>query len=485
MNEFKFALIFSFLLMAIFLINYFLKIKRKNKALGKHVLVEFTGCSIDILEDATRVEQLMRAAAEEANATVINAIFIDSKRENSNFHRFSPYGISGVVVIQESHLAIHTWPEYQYAAVDIFTCGTDVDPMRAYDYLKKRFKARKGHYQEIGRGIPKHLQKVDLSRLVEDRREKQADSRNLFAGQETTISKPTTNSDTSAAYKEDLWFTDKDDSIALSLRHTGELLYSETSPYQRVRVIESYAYGKMLLIDDMVMTTEKDEFVYHEMIAHVPTFIHGAPKRILVIGGGDGGTIRELFKHACVEHITMVEIDKKVVEAATLHLPELSCEFNNPKLDLHIQDGIVFLQECEAEQYDMIVVDGSDPKGPAEGLFSPAFYKNVDRALKPNGVLNVQSEGPLFSQDAFIGLNHCLKAIFGQDSVASYLAYISTYPTGMWSFTTAIKGQALSPLSFDIAAATIFSEQQQLKYYTPQMHYAAYTLPPFVQDMLK
>ncbi|MFK7799552.1 MAG: polyamine aminopropyltransferase [Aureispira sp.] len=469
--------------MLLFLIKYVLKNKQKNKALGKHVLVEFTGCSIDVLEDATRVEQLMRAAAEEANATIINSIVIDSKRENSNFHLFSPYGISGVVVIQESHLAIHTWPEYGYAAVDIFTCGADVDPMRAYDYLKKGFEAQKGHYKEIGRGIPKHLQKIDLSRLVEDRSKKEVNSENLLTM--PTLATNSTKEEEVAKNKTNSWFTDKDDSIALSLRHTGELLYSETSPYQRVRVIESYAYGKMLLIDDMVMTTEKDEFVYHEMIAHVPTFIHGTPKRILVIGGGDGGTIRELFKHTCVEHITMVEIDEKVVEASRLYLPELSCEFDNPKLDLHIQDGIVFLQECEAEQYDMIVVDGSDPKGPAEGLFSPAFYKNVYRALKPNGVLNVQSEGPLFSQDAFVGLNYCLKDIFGKDSVACYLAYISTYPTGMWSFTTAIKGQALTPLRFDVAAATIFSEQEQLKYYTPQMHYAAYTLPPFVQDMLE
>jgi spermidine synthase len=426
-----------------------------SNALGRHILVEFFGCSADILNDVIRIEKSMVEAAKAAEATVIN----------STFHHFSPYGVSGVVVIQESHLAIHAWPEYQYAAVDIFTCGEEVDPWIAYDYLKQAFEATHGSSMEINRGQKQLLKRVNVDHLVEDRMEKEEDL--------------------ATKYKRDVWFTDKDENIALSLRHTGNLLYSADSPYQRVRVLESYAYGKALLIDNMVMATEKDEFVYHEMIAHVPTFIHGNPKRILVIGGGDGGTIRELFKHEGVEHITMVEIDEKVVEASTLHLPALSCEFNNPKLDLRIQDGIVFLQECEAEQYDMIVIDGSDPKGPAEGLFSPDFYKNAYHALKPNGVLNLQSEGPLFSQDAFIGLNHCLKDIFGQDSVACYLAYISTYPTGMWSFTTAIKGQALSPLSFDIAAASIFSEQQQLKYYTPQIHYAAYTLPPFVQDMLK
>lgn len=426
-----------------------------SNALGRHILVEFFGCSADILNDVIKIEKSMVDAAKAAEATVIN----------STFHHFSPYGVSGVVVIQESHLAIHAWPEYQYAAVDIFTCGEEVDPWIAYDYLKQAFEATHGSSMEINRGQKQLLKRVNVDHLAEDRTEKE----------ETLAPK----------YKRDVWFTDKDENIALSLRHTGNLLYSADSPYQRVRVLESYAYGKTLLIDNMVMATEKDEFVYHEMIAHIPTFIHGAPKRILVIGGGDGGTIRELFKHDCVEHITMVEIDEKVVEASTLHLPDLSCEFNNPKLDLRIQDGIAFLQECESEQYDMIVIDGSDPKGPAEGLFSPAFYENAYRALKTNGVLNLQSEGPLFSQDAFVALNHCLKDIFGKDSVACYLAYISTYPTGMWSFTTAIKGKELSPLSFDVAAATIFSEQQQLKYYTPQIHYAAYTLPPFVHNMLK
>ncbi|MGH1336646.1 MAG: polyamine aminopropyltransferase [Aureispira sp.] len=425
-----------------------------SKVLGRHVLVEFFGCSAETLNDVIQIETFMVEAAKAAEATVIN----------STFHHFSPYGVSGVVVIQESHLAIHAWPEYQYAAVDIFTCGEDVDPWIAYDYLKEAFEATHGSSMEINRGQKQHLKRTDVNHLAIERATKEE------------VLEP--------QYNRDVWFTDKDENIGLSLRHTGNLLYSANTPYQRVRVLESYAYGKTLVIDNMVMATEKDEFIYHEMIAHVPTFIHGAPKKILVIGGGDGGTIRELFKHECVEHITMVEIDEKVVEASTLHLPQLSCEFDNPKLDLRIQDGIAFLKECGTEQYDMIVIDGSDPEGPAKGLFSASFYKDVYRALKPNGVLNLQSEGPLFNTNAFLELNRCLKEIFGVDSVACYLAYISTYPTGMWSFTTAVKGATLNPLQFDLAAAAIFSEQEQLKYYTPEIHYAAYALPPFVKEML-
>jgi len=426
-----------------------------SNALGRHILVEFFGCSSTILNDVIIIEKAMVGAAKAAEATVIN----------STFHHFSPYGVSGVVVIQESHLAIHAWPEYQYAAVDIFTCGEEVDPWIAYDFLKKAFEADHGSSMEINRGQKQLLKRINVDYLSKDRELAEEELNPLF--------------------KRDVWFTDKDENIALSLRHTGNLLYNEVSPYQRVRVLESYAYGKTLLIDDMVMATEGDEFVYHEMIAHVPSFVHGNPKRVLVIGGGDGGTVRELFKHKSVEEIVMVEIDEKVVEASRLHLPQLSCEFDNPKLDLRIQDGIQYLKKCEAAAFDLIIIDGSDPEGPAEGLFSPEFYTDVYRALKPEGVLNLQSEGPLFNTEAFLDLNQCIGEIFGRDSIACYLAYISTYPTGMWSFTMAQKGKELKYTDFNLADAAIFSEQHNLQYYTPEIHYAAFALPPFVRKMIE
>lgn len=425
-----------------------------SNALGRHILVELFGCSANILNDVISIEKAMVDAAKAAEATVIN----------STFHHFSPYGVSGVVVIQESHLAIHAWPEYRYAAVDIFTCGEEVKPWVAYDNLKKALEAEHGSSMELNRGQKELLKRINVDYLVKNR----------MLTAEVLAPK----------FKRDVWFTDKDENIALSLRHTGDLLYNEVSPYQRVRVLESYAYGKALLIDDMVMATEKDEFVYHEMIAHVPAFIHGNPRRALVIGGGDGGTIRELFRHESIDEIVMVEIDEKVVEASKLHLPQLSCAFDNPKLDLRIQDGIQYLKECDSEAFDLIVIDGSDPEGPAKGLFSPNFYEDVYRALKPNGVLNLQSEGPLFNTVAFLDLNHCISQIFGQGSVACYLAYISTYPTGMWSFTIAQKSKDLTYTAFDLAAAAIFSQQHDLQYYTPEIHYAAFALPPFVRKMI-
>lgn len=426
-----------------------------SDALGRHILVEFFGCSATILNDVVIIEDSMVSAARAAEATVIN----------STFHHFSPYGVSGVVVIQESHLAIHAWPEYQYAAVDIFTCGTEVDPWIAFDYLKKAFEAAYGSSMELKRGQLALMQRIDVNYLIKDRAENEE------------ILNP--------AFKRNVWFTDKDENIALSLRHSGNILYDKKSEFQRVRVLESYAYGKTLAIDDMVMVTEKDEFVYHEMITHVPRYIHGDPKKVLVIGGGDGGTIRELFKHEGIEEVVMVEIDDNVVEASKLHLPQLSCEFDNPKLTLLIDDGIQYLKNCDDAVFDMIIVDGSDPEGPAEGLFSESFFRDAYRVLKANGILNLQSEGPLFNTEAFLDLNKCISKIFGAQSSACYLAYISTYPTGMWSFTTAQKNKALDYAAIDFASAAIFSENNQLKYYTPEMHMAAFALPPFVKEMIK
>jgi len=426
-----------------------------SNTLGRHILVEFYGCNSEILNDVITIEKSMVNAAKEAQATVIN----------STFHHFSPYGVSGVVVIQESHLAIHTWPEYKYAAVDVFTCGEVVNPWIAYDFLKKAFEADQGSAMEINRGQKDLLKRIDVDYLSNHREEVEKEV------------KPT--------YKRDVWFTDKDENVALSLRHTGELLYHAKSPYQTVRVLNTYAYGKMLSIDNMVMVTEKDEFVYHEMIAHVPMFVHGQVKRALVIGGGDGGTVRELLRHPQIEEVVMVEIDEKVIEAAKEHLPQIASDFDHPKLKLHIDDGIKYVANCPAESFDLVIIDGSDPEGPAEGLFSPSFYKNVYQALKPNGILNLQSESPMFNAKSFLELNNCMVDIFGFNSVSRYLAFISTYPSGMWSFTIAQKGSPLAYDKFDLTGAAIFSQQHDLQYYTPDMHFAAFTLPPFVRKMLQ
>ncbi len=248
-------------------------------ALGRHVLVEFFECSPEILNDVTIIEKNMVEGAVEAGATVIN----------STFHHFSPFGVSGVVVIQESHLAVHTWPEYGYAAVDLFTCGDTVDPWISYRYLLHAFKASHGSSMELLRG------QLDLLK-------KTADLADLPGGTELTPEE--------IKYNRNIWFTERGENIALSLRHRGDPLFRKQSPFQKVEIYDTFAYGKMLTCDGMIMCAEKDEHGYHEMIVHVPMHVHPDIKNVLVIGGGDGGTVREILRHEPVDRVVMVEIDE-------------------------------------------------------------------------------------------------------------------------------------------------------------------------------
>lgn len=422
-------------------------------ALGRHILVEFMGCNPEILNDVFVIEQGMVKAASKAGATVIN----------STFHHFSPYGVSGVVVIQESHLAIHTWPEYGYAAVDLFTCGDSVDPWISFDYLKDVFQSTNYSALEMKRGSLNLLQRQDF------------DINNIREEAKKHINP--------SAFNRNVWFTDKDENQALSLRYTGEVLYDKTSEFQRTRIIDTYAYGTTLTIDNMVMCTEKDESHYHEMISHPAILSHGKVKKVLVVGGGDGGTIREVLRHSSIEKVTMVEIDANVIEASKEFLPSISRSFNHPKLKLIIGDGIKFVEEAKPESYDLIIIDGSDPVGPAEGLFSKKFYEDCQRALTANGILVTQAESPLFNDRAFVELNVCLKNVFGDSKVKTLLFHIPTYPSGTWSFQLATKGDA-DVTNVNDEVAEKFGNDHLLNYYNADLHRGSFALPNFVKRML-
>ncbi len=366
------------------------------KSLGRHILVEFHGCSAEILNDVPRIEHSMLEAAVQSGATIINSVF----------HHFSPFGVSGVIVIQESHLAIHTWPEYRYAAVDLFTCGDSVNPWVSYESLKGAFQAEHGSAIELNRGQLELLEKIDID--LGDMRD--------TATQKLMPPK----------HSRSVWFTDKDENIALSIRHKGDRIFQERSPYQLVEIFDTFKYGKMLTVDKMVMCSEKDETAYHEMIIHVPMLANPQVKNVLVIGGGDGGSVREILRHTQVENVTMVEIDEVVVRASREFLPSLSSSLDDPKLNLVIGDGIEYLKNAESESFDFIVVDSSDPVGPSVGLFSADFYKDVCRCLTPHGMMAAQSESPRFNQNAFVDLSHCLQDIFEPQNVHTYLAVIQT-----------------------------------------------------------
>jgi len=427
-------------------------------ALGNHILVEFMNCDPKLMNDVAGIERDMVAAARAAGATVIN----------STFHHFSPYGVSGVVVIEESHLAIHTWTEYGYAAVDLFTCG-DMDSWVSFDLLKEAFKSKSYSAIEMKRGSVNLLTRNDFD--MTSMRQKAQDEGTVWKNPDF--------------YTRNVWFTDKDDNQALSLRFTGEVFYDVQSPFQRVRILESYKYGKMLALDDMVMTTIDDEFHYHEMISHPAIFTHGKVKNVLVIGGGDGGTVREILRHESIEKVTMVEIDNEVIQSCKEFLPEIAAAFDNPKLELIVADGIAFVKNAKQDLYDLIIVDGSDPVGPAEGLFSEEFYNNCYKALKKDGILVAQGESPKFNEKAFAELNHTLQGIFGKDRAPISLFFVPTYPTGMWSFQYGIKGDKSPKKVSNHSEIDQFVEAKGLRYYNSEVHIGSFATPNFVKEMVK
>lgn len=192
----------------------------------------------------------------------------------------------------------------------------------------------------------------------------------------------------------------------------------------------------MLLLDGIVQTTEKDEYVYHEMITHIPLFTHPNPKKVLVVGGGDGGTIREVLKHPSVEKAVLCEIDEEVIKASKEFLPTISCALDNPKCEIFIGDGIKYVHEHKNE-FDIIIVDSTDPFGAAEGLFGGSFYKEIYQALTAEGIFVAQTETPFYLPEVVKKVYDDAKTVFSITKL--FMAAIPTYPSGYWSFTIGSK----------------------------------------------
>ncbi|MDD2422511.1 MAG: polyamine aminopropyltransferase, partial [Heliobacteriaceae bacterium] len=257
----------------------------------------------------------------------------------------------------------------------------------------------------------------------------------------------------------------------------SNILHTEKTPYQELSVIDTVEWGRMLLLDGVVMTTEKDEFVYHEMISHVALNTHPNPQKVLVIGGGDGGTIRECVKHAQVEKAVLCEIDERVIWASKEYFPGIAAAlFGHPKVEIRVGDGIKFVQECNAE-FDVIIIDSTDPVGPGVGLFQPEFYQNVHKALKPEGIMVAQTESPFVNAGLIRRLFRDISGIFPVTKL--YLATVPTYPTGLWSFTLGSK--VYDPT--DVAVSRI--PEPDTKYYSSLVHRNAFVLPKFVQAILE
>ena len=276
------------------------------------------------------------------------------------------------------------------------------------------------------------------------------------------------------------WFSElQTPNVKLSIR-VDRQLYSGRSEFQRIDIFDSPEFGRFLTLDGYMMLTEKDEFIYHEMITHVPMAVHPCVKKVLVIGAGDGGVIRELTRYPEIEQIDLVEIDQLVVEVCKKYLPQ-TCRFDDPRVHIYYEDGLKFIRRFENE-YDLIIVDSTDPFGPGEGLFTREFYGSCYKALKEDGIMVNQHESPFYDEDA-TACQRAHKRIVESFPISRvFQAHIPTYPSGHWLFGFASK--KYHPLK-DLAEARWNLRGLGCKYYTTTLHKGAFYLPAYVEELLK
>eukprot|EP00930_Biecheleria_cincta_P072560 TRINITY_DN5993_c0_g1_i1.p1 TRINITY_DN5993_c0_g1~~TRINITY_DN5993_c0_g1_i1.p1 ORF type:complete len:326 (+),score=66.19 TRINITY_DN5993_c0_g1_i1:30-980(+) len=287
-----------------------------------------------------------------------------------------------------------------------------------------------------------------------------------------------------ASLIENGWFMEKNSQwpgLANSLEVKKVLLHKQTK-FQDLLVFESNSFGNVLVLDGVVQISERDEMSYQEMMAHLPLFSCEQPKQVLVIGGGDGGVVREVVKHGCVEKVVWCEIDGDVVEASRTYLPKISVRADDPKVELLVGDGVAFAENAKDNSYDAIIVDSSDPVGPAEKLFSKEFYENAHRILRPGGVICSQGECLWNNEDLIVTMSKEYGACYASAEYASM--QVPTYPAGqIGAFLARKSGGAGSP-SCRIPRRSVPADME-LSYYSSEMHAAAFALPAFLQKKLQ
>ena len=279
----------------------------------------------------------------------------------------------------------------------------------------------------------------------------------------------------------EIWYSDNHtDNVNFSIR-IDKQLFSVESEFQRIDILESVDMGKILVSDGDLMLAEKDEFIYHEMITHVPMAVHPNVEKILVIGGGDGGVVRELIKYSKVKKIDVVEIDQVLVEACRKYLPQIAGSLNDERVSIYNEAGLRFIRS-KTDEYDLIIIDSPNPFGPGEGLFTKEFYGNCYNALHSDGIMINQNESPFYEEEAF-QCQRMHKRILETFPICKvYQAHIPSYPSGHWLFGFASK--KYHPIK-NLNAESWISQKIKTRYYQPSLHQGVFALPVYVEELLK
>jgi spermidine synthase len=275
------------------------------------------------------------------------------------------------------------------------------------------------------------------------------------------------------------WFTEAIEKTGTAFSLKGQLLHEEQTPYQKIEIWQTDTFGYLMAIDGCTMVSTRDNFLYHEMMSHPALYSHPDPKNVVIVGGGDCGTLREVLKHPEVKSATQVEIDERVTRLSERYFPELCDANDDPRATLFFGDGIQWMKDAKRESIDLIIIDSTDPVGPAEGLFGKRFYLDCIKALKKDGMLVQQSESPLLHLELIQEMHAAMRAAgFKQTHLLHFPQTI--YPSGWWSASIACKkkgklAQRLTPAAL---------RKLKTKFYSPETHKAAFALPPFVKAAL-
>jgi len=349
--------------------------------LGRHAICEFWGASH--LNSVELAERALRDAAEAGHVTLID-VFV---------HQFSPHGVSGIAVIAESHLAIHTWPEHDYMAADFFTCGDTVDMEAIIGVLRDAFEADRVDCRYLTRGVPPEL---------ETRRFEEFEP----------------GSASHASYD------------------MTQVLEQRRTEFQEVMMFESPRLGRVMALDGIVQMTDLDTYVYHEMLAHPALFAHPNPRDVAVVGGGDVHLVAEVLKHPGIERVFLLELDEEVVQVARKHYEVARETLADPRVEVRPRDAFESIAELKGE-LDVIMVDLTDPIGPAARLFEDPFYALCEASMRPEGMLVAQTESIHFHPDV---VRSCFSTLAGRFAHTELLwTAIATYPGAFWTFGFASK----------------------------------------------
>lgn len=407
------------------------------KILGQHILAELSSCETSLLKDEKELEIIMNRAAVEAGAEV----------RGSYFNRYGSQGISGIIIISESHLSIHTWPEHRYAAIDIFTCGDKVNPRKACDYIARKLRAGHVHFTRYDRG--------------------------LLTPSET--------------FRHEI--AEQKDGIIIKLPSGTKLLpmessiYSDKSPFYRIEVYKSAFFGKVLFLDGEFQSAQSDEFIYHETLVHPAMIIHPLPKRVLILGAGEGATLREALGHRSVQQVVTVDIDSRVIEVCKKYLPEWSQgAFEDPRCKIVYDDARKYLENTH-ETFDVIIGDLPElhRESHAKALASVEFFRVVKDHLTPSGTFAMQAGSSEFGQTQI----HTLLRNTASQVFPVTRSCIANIPScfGLWSFILASNGP--DPLKFSIEEIDEKISGNitiPLRYYAGETHRRIFSLPKYLRS---